>query len=48
MMVFVRETDKERLGLMTLKNEQASVFPHYCVLLRKKNSGGLCVVIHQS
>jgi hypothetical protein len=40
------EADKERLGLITLKNEQASVFPLYCVLLRGEISGGLCVVMY--
>jgi hypothetical protein len=41
-----READKEMLGLLTLKNGQASVFPHYCMLLRGENSGGHCVVMH--
>jgi hypothetical protein len=37
---------KERLGLITLKNGQASVFSLNCVLLRGETSGGLCVVMH--
>jgi hypothetical protein len=45
-MALEREEDKERLGLITLKNGQASVFPLYCVLLRGENSGELCVVMH--
>jgi hypothetical protein len=40
------EADKEELGLIILKNRQALMFPHYCVLLREEHSGGLCVVMH--
>jgi hypothetical protein len=32
--------------LITFKNGQASVFPHYFVLLRGENVGGLCMVMH--
>jgi hypothetical protein len=41
-----KEVSKEILGLITLNSGQASVFPHYCTLLRGENSGGLCVVMH--
>jgi hypothetical protein len=47
-MAHEKEADKERLGLITLKNGKASVFPHYYVLLSGDKSGGLCVVMHLS
>jgi hypothetical protein len=38
-----RNMHKERLGLIILKNGQASMFSHFFVLLRGENGGGSCL-----